>query len=92
MPRTPGSYSLSKDDLLSDLSTSLKKSGIILHSAHKEFLAEFILERLTVQRERLADIVDTLSGMYTELDQDQMATLARLIREHTIDSDGNVRL
>jgi hypothetical protein len=91
MPSQPG-YNLNRDVLQGELVAALKKAGVILPEPSRDAIVSFVLDRLSAQRERLAGIVDSLAGMYDELDQAKMDTLSRLIREHVVDADGNICL
>lgn len=85
-------YTTDKGQLVAELTSALKKRGVILPDEAKSVMADFVLERLGLQRERLACIVDSLASMYDELNQEQMDTLSRLIREHVVDRNGNICL
>lgn len=86
-------YTLNRDRLLSELNTALRRAGVILPDGAKDVMIAFTLDRLLAQRERLAGIVDSLAGMYEDgLTSQQVDTLSRLIREHSVDANGNICL
>lgn len=53
-------------------------------------LVAFVQDRMKAQRERLARIVESLGSIYDSLSQEQMDTLAHMIRNHAVDPSGNL--
>jgi hypothetical protein len=91
MPKLPA-YTLNRPQLHAELTAAMRRAGVILPEESREALVSFTLDRLLSQRERMAGIVDSLAGLYDELDQEKMTTLAKLLRKHVIDANGNICL
>lgn len=83
-------YTTDPSVLQKELKAALKKAGVLVPERHNEAVVAFVLAYGEAQRNRLADVIDSLSSLYDQLDQEQIDTLARLVRRHHVDADGNL--
>lgn len=89
MPEPSLPYVTSTAALTTQLSAYLKSQGVVAPQVVK-LLPAFVQDRLKAQRETLATLVENLAGLYDSLDQNQMDTLAHLIRNHYISDRGDL--
>lgn len=83
-------YTTDSAALLARFDTRLRRAGIVVPTEFKAVAVAFAEEHAKDQRERLADVIDSLSGLYDTLDTEQIDTLARLVRRHHVDAEGNL--